>query len=187
MRSRALAIILLTLSVSAAACKLIWGYDDFKDQPGAGGGDAGSDAPEKTANGLSCEAGTDCRSGNCEPGLDGGTVCCAAACGTCQTCSGNAAACAPVAKSAHGPGCTGSMVCDGAGGCKVPNGGACTDAGSAGCLSGTCMGATCCAMACPACQGCTGDGSGCSNSPACSTDTRCTTVSMTCDGNGNCI
>ncbi len=37
MRPRPLAAILLTLAPSTVACQLVWGYDDFKDQPGTGG------------------------------------------------------------------------------------------------------------------------------------------------------
>lgn len=216
MRRRPLAAVLLALVSSGTACQIIWSYDDFEDRPGtagsagsagsgAGGGagsgagsDAGSDAGGGTgggagsddagsANGLACDTGADCQSGNCEPGLDGGTVCCGASCGTCQTCDGDGGACAPVPAGEPGPGCPESVAaCNGAGDCKLLNGSVCQDGGEDFCLSGVCTNGICCATECPACQKCAGDGSGCVNKPFLSQDGRCSTFWKVCDGNGHC-
>jgi hypothetical protein len=209
MRSRALAAILLTLPISAAACQLVWSYDNFGDQPGPGGsgddagrdagsdaeGDAESDAASDAesedagaANGLACEAGADCKSGNCEPGPGdaGGTVCCAASCGMCQTCDDDGETCELVPQGSPGAGCTGGVACDGAGTCKGKNGEPCPeDGGAAVCVSGICTSGTCCGVECPACKVCNKEGSGCANSGVVY-DPRCMTPFKVCNGFGGC-
>ena len=48
MRSRRRAVVLLALAFPAAACQLVWSYDDFKDQPGTGGRGASGGAPSSS-------------------------------------------------------------------------------------------------------------------------------------------
>jgi hypothetical protein len=185
-------------------------------RPGTGTGTGGA-SPK--ANSEACTLGSECTSGYCEPaeqvdggsdvgsdaggdaasdggdaGSDGGStasVCCASACGSCQTCSADGAACQAVPKGTPGPGCAGGMVCDGLSNCVVPNGGACpTDAGAApdagGCLSGNCVGVVCCVTACTPCQACATDGASCVDLAAGTVDPACPAGTV-CDGAGDCV
>lgn len=108
-------------------------------QGGASDGEAG-DAGALLPNGVTCQAGTDCASGNCSDGL-----CCNTACSGCSACSNaltgqDNGTCAPVV-SGQDPHnacavetatnqCGNDGTCDGAGACsKVPSSHVCTAAG----------------------------------------------------------
>lgn len=191
MRSRLVGAMGFTLALSGAeGCALIWSYDSFHDQPAqSGSGGHGSAKGEgtggKQSNGEACTQATECSSGNCEPQADAGSVCCASACGPCEICGASGAACEAVATGTPGPGCTGDMVCDGLGHCRVANGSACPVDGGA-CLSGICVGSLCCATACGTCQTCAASGATCVDLPVSTADPGCPAGTV-CDGSGNCM
>jgi hypothetical protein len=198
MRSRLGAAIGLTLALcGGGGCVLVWSYGSFHDQPDAGGSGGSDGGAEGTgggtkANSEPCTLGSECVSGHCtlQGQADAGSICCAGACGACEVCAtdggtADGGACETVPVGARGPGCPGSMLCDGLGHCAVPNGGACpVDAGA--CLSGTCVGAICCATPCTTCQTCAAEGSMCVAATAGTMDPACPTGTA-CDGAGNCV
>jgi hypothetical protein len=192
MRSRLAGAMGLSMALAAGeGCALVWSYGSFHDQPGTGGSHGGGDAGEqgtgggKKADNEACTQGIECASGNCVPQADAASICCASACGTCATCGVEGSRCEAVPTGMPGPGCTGSMVCDGLGHCVVPSGGACPVDGGA-CLSGTCVGSICCATACTTCQTCAADGSTCVDLPASTADPGCPAGTV-CNGAGTCV
>lgn len=161
--------------------------------------DAGHDAHEDAAdgeadaaggsNGDPCAADGDCQSGACVAELGGASICCASRCTVCEVCAAGGAACAPLPEGRTAPSCDGALACDGAGQCKVKNGGGCPpDGGDGICLSGQCtFEGACCVTKCPACQACAEDGSGCVNKPFGTYDPRCVSgVGHGCNGKGDC-
>ncbi|HRI68798.1 MAG TPA: hypothetical protein PK156_31430, partial [Polyangium sp.] len=142
----------------------------------------------KAANGASCMTGAQCASTFC---VDG--VCCSAAmCGTCQTCNKNlmlAGSCQNVDVGLQdADSCTGSMTCNGMGGCVAlkPNGQTC--AGNGECSSTYCFDGVCCSTSCTGeCQSCNVSGSAgsCVNILDGQTDSNPVCPS-TCNGSGVC-
>jgi len=148
------------------------------------------------STGLSCSKASECVSGYC---VDG--VCCQSACkGTCKKCTaatsqyGTSGKCAdvPLGKPdlyATTP-CSGNLVCDGKGMCKLAPGQPCTSATQ--CASGFCADGVCCDGACSAtCKACnlTGKAGTCSFVPLGKPDksgTSTCTGSLVCDGQGMC-
>jgi hypothetical protein len=96
----------------------------------------------KKSDGNTCASSAECLSGNC-PLPDG--VCCSTACaGTCESCSllGSEGSCGLTpAFTDPDDECVAGQLCDGAGQCKVDNGGACST--GTDCASGVCTGAVC--------------------------------------------
>jgi hypothetical protein len=94
MRSGRLATIGIALALSAATCRYVWTYDDYK-----------------FPNGETCADAGECESGKCELG-----VCCAMGCGLCHTCA-DGQTCGPAAKGTPDPRCPPGHPCSGAGTC----------------------------------------------------------------------
>ena len=102
------------------------------------GGAAGCSV--KCALGKTCTSGFNCTSNQCADG-----VCCNTSCtGTCFACNlaASKGTCSAVPKFSDDiPVCSGTLTCDGAGGCKKENGQSC--GGGAECASGVCTGGVC--------------------------------------------
>jgi hypothetical protein len=138
------------------------------------------------ANGSACGSGAECISTWC---VD--NVCCDGSCGgLCEACNvpGNEGTCeyVPVGTDPDSE-CTGAQVCDGFGGCALPNGSACGS--GAECISTWCVDNVCCDGSCTGpCEACNLSGSegSCRLIPYGSDpDDECPGA-LVCDGTGSC-
>jgi len=131
-----------------------------------------------------CDTDLECPTGSCADG-----VCCDTACtATCYACNltGSAGTCSPLPALSQDPGatdpCTGMFTCDGAGDCRVANGGPCGLATD--CASDHCSGGLCCVADCTAPQTCGGGGvvgeCGCTPMTQCPAGDECGTVPNGC-------
>jgi len=139
-----------------------------------------------TKQGQNCTASSQCLTGHCQD-----LVCCGSACkDTCKGCNvaGNKGACVFIPTGQTDPfattPCTGTKVCDGAGGCKSSGVAVCKK--NSDCLSGHCSDGLCCKSACKGtCKSCAVSGSlgSCVNIPLGKPDLE---ASVLCSGNNVC-
>ena len=132
-----------------------------------------------------CAASSECLLGNC---VDG--VCCGTTCnGACQACNlaGNVGACTSIPSGLDPANeCSGTQVCNGAGGCRKVVGDTC--ALSSECLLGNCVDGRCCDSACNGlCEACNLGTPGMCSSVANGQDpaNECAGVTS-CNGSGQC-
>jgi hypothetical protein len=93
--------------------------------------------------GKSCGTDGDCASHHCDTQVG---VCCALACGTCQTCNATGTACDFVVSADDPDSCTGDTTCDSTSQCTRKLGRTCTY--DTDCASGHCADQVCCDEAC---------------------------------------
>ncbi|MEZ4314092.1 MAG: hypothetical protein R3F14_39230, partial [Polyangiaceae bacterium] len=149
---------------------ILVGTDPDNECAGAANCSGGSSC-SLLGNGTTCAQDTECSSGFCVDGVCCNTVCNA----LCQACtaakkgSGSNGTCGSIASGADPDDeCVGSQTCNGSGGCKLPNGDACTAATD--CLSNNCVDGVCCNTSCTAtCNACTALKKGSGADGVCST------------------